>query len=397
MPRIAVVVASRANYARIKSLLRSLRDNPQVELQVIAAASTLLHRYGNAISVMRCDGFEPVAEVQYLIEGETPTIMAKSTGLAILEMANVFERLKPDMVVTVADRFETLATAVAASYMNIPVAHTQGGEVTGSIDESVRHAITKLSHIHFPATEIARQRVVLMGEDPRWVFKVGCPAIDLILDTDLDQKPQDVVQRYGGIGSELNLNKPYLIVLQHPVTTEYMQGLHQIQETLKAVTRLKMQTILLWPNADAGSDDVAKGIRHFREHEKPDYVHFYRNFKPEDFLVLMNSAACMIGNSSSAIREGAFLGMPTVNIGVRQNARERGPNVIDVEYNADEIVAAVRQHLLIGRYQSSELYGDGHAGARMAEILAQFTRADIPVQKVLHYPQFWEQSRRLAA
>lgn len=163
MNKVAVVVASRANYARIKSVLFALRRQPHIELQLIIGASALLHRYGNAIDVIEGDGLRPVAHVQFLIEGETPTTMAKSTGLAIIELSTLFENLKPDVVVTVADRFETLATAVTASYMNIPVAHTQGGEVTGSIDESVRHAITKLSHVHFPATDVACQRLLCMG------------------------------------------------------------------------------------------------------------------------------------------------------------------------------------------------------------------------------------------
>ncbi|MBX7075294.1 MAG: UDP-N-acetylglucosamine 2-epimerase (hydrolyzing) [Pirellulales bacterium] len=393
MKKVAVVVASRANYARVKTVLRALQDSPDVELQLIVGASALLHRYGNAVSVIENDGFEPVAKVQFLIEGETPATMAKSTGLAMIELSSIFERLAPDCVVTVADRYETLATAVSASYMNIPVAHTQGGEVTGSIDESVRHAITKLSHLHFPATEVARQRLLSMGEHPEWVFHSGCPAIDLILETDLTQCPQAVLSRYGGTGEKLDLSKPYLLVMQHPVTTEFTQALQQIQETIKALEKLRMQTIMLWPNADAGSDDVAKGMRLYREQLKPEYVHFYRNFTPEDFLVLMHNAACMIGNSSSAIREGAFLGMPAVNVGNRQNARERGRNVLDAHYDAAEIVTAVRRHLAIGRYPSDHLYGDGHAGERIAQILTVTERAAVPIQKTLYTPQLSEPMR----
>ncbi len=397
MNKIAVVVASRANYARIKSVLTGLQEHPNIELQVIAAASALLHRYGSAIDVMRRNGFEPTAQVQYLIEGETPQIMAKSVGLAIIEMSSVLDHLKPDAVITVADRFETLATAVAASYMNIPVVHTQGGEVTGSIDESVRHAITKLAHIHFPATQLAQQRLLRMGEDPRWVFHVGCPAIDLITQTDFSQTPQEVVARYGGTGSRLDLSQPYLLVLQHPVTTEYGDGMRQIEATIEAVRRLKMQTVMLWPNADAGSEDLAKGIRCFRERDMPDFIHFYRNFDPQDFLVLMQNCSSMIGNSSSAIREGAFLGMPAVNIGTRQQNRERGQNVIDVDYSADQIVTAVRKHLAVGRYPADHLYGDGRAGQRMAEILGELSMGEVPIQKVLHFAGLHSPERRLVA
>src|SRR4029079_6719023 len=173
--KICVVVNSRANYGRIKTVMRAVTEHPKLELQLIVGASALLHRFGSVIDVIRADGFEPTAVVHSMVEGETPTTMAKSTGLGILELASQFENIKPDVVLTVADRFETISTAIAASYMNIPVAHTQGGEVTGSIDESVRHAITKLSPFQFPATELAARRVVAMGEDPAWVFNVGCP------------------------------------------------------------------------------------------------------------------------------------------------------------------------------------------------------------------------------
>ncbi len=393
MKKIAIVVASRANYARIKSVLFALRNKPDVELQVIVGASALLQRFGNAVDVMRKEGFPPVAQVHCIIEGETPTTMAKSTGLAIVELATLFENLNPDLVMTVADRFETLATAVAASYMNIPLAHTQGGEVTGSIDESVRHAITKLAHVHFPATKVARQRLLCLGEDPEWIHLVGCPAIDLILLTDLNKSPNSVLSQYGGTGSQLDLREPYLLVLQHPVTTEFKKGLDQIQETTRALERLRMPTIMLWPNVDAGSEDVAKGMRLFREQKKPDYVHFYRNFTPEDFLVLMNHAACMIGNSSSAIREGAFLGMPAINIGSRQHVRERGRNVIDVDHNADQIVMAVKRQLAVGRYQPDHIYGDGHAGQRIADVVSRLDLQNFPIQKILHYPQFWPTKR----
>jgi len=185
--------------------------------------------------------------------------------------------------------------------------------------------------------------------------------------------------------------------LQHPVTTEYPRGLEQIQATLRALDILRMPTIMLWPNADAGSDEIAKGIRQFREHKNPNYIHFYRNFSPEDFLVLMRHAACMIGNSSSAIREGAFLGTPAVNIGSRQQARERGRNVVDVDYDTEQIVSAVRRQVAMGRYPPDYLYGDGHAGERIAAILARLQPGEIPVQKVLYYPQFWEKRYRQSA
>lgn len=379
--KVCVAVHSRANYGRIKSVLQAIRDNPALELQLIVGASGLLHRYGSVIDVMRKDGFEPNATVYSIVEGETPTTMAKSTGLAIMELATQFENLKPDVVITVADRFETIATAIAASYMNIPVAHTQGGEITGSIDESVRHAVTKLSHIHFPATELARDYVIRMGEDPAAVHFTGCPSIDAIASLDLSS-PGDLFARYRGVGADLDPSQPYIVVLQHPVTTEYGRGLQQIEETLHAVYKIGMQTAWLWPNVDAGSDDVSKGIRRFREAYQPEKMHFYINFAVEDYARLINNAACLAGNSSSALREGAFLGVPAVNIGTRQSGREHAENVVHANYDRNAIEVAIRKQIAHGRYPRSTMFGDGKAGERIAKILGE---ADLKVQKQLNY------------
>jgi UDP-hydrolysing UDP-N-acetyl-D-glucosamine 2-epimerase len=380
--KVCVVVASRANYGRIKSVLKAIQAHPKLELQVIVAASALLPRFGNLQDIMRKDGIDSHTIVYYIVEGENPTTMAKSTGLGIIELATQFEILKPDVVLTVADRFETMATAVAASYMNIPLAHTQGGDITGSIDESVRHAISKLAHIHFPATDLSAKRLMKMGEDPARIKMTGCPSIDLIhsLDTRL---PADFFQKHGGVGGRMEVKKPYLVVLQHPVTTEYGKGFAQINETLEAVAALKMQTAWLWPNVDAGSDDISKGLRVFREKYKPDYLHFFRNFPPEEYAKLIANAECLIGNSSSGLREGCFLGTPVVNIGTRQQGRERGANVVDAKYDAKDILAKIKKQLKHGRYPKNPLFGDGQAGARIAQLLAELPLNGI--QKKLTY------------
>lgn len=382
--KVCVVVNSRANYGRIKTFLTASQKNQFIDLQLIVGASALLHRFGEAITVIRQDGFQPNAVVHSILEGETPTTMAKSAGLGIVELATHFDNLKPDLVLTVADRFETIATAIAASYMNIPLAHTQGGEVTGSIDESVRHAITKLAHVHFPATERAREFLIRMGEDPRNVYLVGCPSIDLLVSQDL-ALPSDIFERYRGVGAELSPSKPYMIVLQHPVTTEYGQGLEQISATLQAVEKISnsgVQVVWLWPNVDAGSDDIAKGLRTFREQRAPKNIHFFRNFSPDDYARLLNNATCITGNSSSGIREAAFLGIPCVNIGTRQRNRERAANVVDVPYAAEEIEKAIVFQLRKTRYPSSLLFGDGTAGARMSDILSS---CQLSVEKQLNY------------
>lgn len=379
--KVCVVVASRANYGRIKTVLREIDKHLDLELQLIVGASALLYRFGQVVDVITQDGFEVTARLYSIVEGENLTTMAKSTGLGIIELATIFENLKPDVVLTVADRFETMATAVTASYMNIPVAHTQGGEVTGSIDESVRHAITKLSHIHFVATEASRERVIKMGEEPARVFNTGCPAIDAISSIDLSL-PEDLFKRYGGVGRPINATKPYIVVLQHPVTTEYGSGLEQINETLAAIKMLNMQTIWLWPNVDAGSDDISKGLRVFREQNPDVPLHLFRNFAVEDYARLINNCACLIGNSSSGIREGAFLGIPVVNIGTRQQHRERSNNVLDTQHHRNSILNAIQSQLNHGRYPGVPLFGDGSSGKRIAKLLAT---EELKIQKAITY------------
>ena len=363
------MVASRANYARVKTVLEAVREHPDLQLQVVAGASLVLERFGNAVDVMSLDGFAPDATIRFIIEGETPATMAKSTGLGLLELPTVFELLRPDVVLTVADRFETIATAIAAAYMNIPVAHTQGGELSGSIDESVRHAVTKLAHLHFPATELSTQRVLEMGEDPETVFNVGCPSIDLVARADLSLG-SDTVASFGGAGEPFEPAEPFVLMMQHPVTTEYGQGYQQIQASLEAIADSGFQALVFWPNVDAGSDEIAKGIRQFREHGRARRFHFFRNLPPEMFFKLMANTACMVGNSSASLREGAFLGTPAVLVGTRQSNRERGENVIEVANEKGAILRALRDQIAHGKYEPDHRFGDGRAGGRIAALLA---------------------------
>jgi UDP-hydrolysing UDP-N-acetyl-D-glucosamine 2-epimerase len=384
MRKIAIFVGSRANYSSIKSVMRAVQDHADLELQLIVGASAVLDRFGSVVDVICADGFQPNAKINMMIEGETLTTMAQSTGLGLLQLPTVLEQLAPDVVVTVGDRFETMATAVAAAYMNIPLAHTMGGEVTGTIDESIRHAVTKLAHIHFPANEDAAQRIIRMGEDPQHVYNVGCPRIDIVAEilAETDDLPMREWIEREGVGGVVDLDKPFLLVNQHPVTTEYGQGEAQINATLEALQRLEMPTLMLWPNIDAGSEDISRGMRKFRERHDHDHIRFYKNFPIETFVRLMKRAAVLVGNSSAAIREGAFIGVPAVNIGTRQAGRERGPNVLDVSYEADQIVTAVEQQLAQGHYPTAHIYGDGGAGTRIADILST---CPLHVQKRITY------------
>jgi UDP-hydrolysing UDP-N-acetyl-D-glucosamine 2-epimerase len=381
--KVCVVITARPSYARIKTVLEAIQRHPNLELQLVVGASALLERYGPVVDVIRADGFEPNAVVYMVVEGENLVTTAKSTGLGVVELATLFDNLKPDVVVSIADRYETIATAIAASYLNIPVAHVQGGEVTGSIDEKVRHAVTKLANLHFVSNEKAAERVIRMGEDPSTVFVTGCASVDLaarIVAEGLDGF--DPFVRYGGVGHSFDANRGYLIVMQHPVTTEYEDALDQIHETLIAVERLTYPTFWFWPNVDAGSDRVSKGIRQFREVHQELPIYFFKNMTPEDFLRLLTGAGCLVGNSSVGIREASFLGTPVVNVGNRQAGRDKGPNVIDVAYSTKEIIEAVHRHLSNGRYPSTTLYGDGKAGDRIAELLASAT---LRVEKRLVY------------
>jgi UDP-hydrolysing UDP-N-acetyl-D-glucosamine 2-epimerase len=381
--RICVLVTARPSYSRIRSALSAIQAHPGLELQLVVAASALLERYGNAIQAIEHDGFTPAARVYMVLEGENLVTSAKSTGLGLVELATVFDNLQPDAVVTVADRYETLATAVAASYMNIPVVHVQGGEVTGSIDEKVRHAVTKLANLHLVSTALARERVIRLGEEPDSVVLTGCPSIDIAAQVaakpDLDFDP---FERYGGVGPREDLSKGYLVVMQHPVTTEYEEARQQVDATLYAVKETGLPVLWFWPNVDAGSDGTSKGIRIFREKEKPENFHFFRNMLPEDFLRLLYRATAIVGNSSVAIRECSFLGVPAVNVGTRQMGRERGQNVIDVEHHKTAIATAIQDHIRRGRPAGDPLYGDGHAGARIADTLAS---CELRVEKRLTY------------
>jgi UDP-hydrolysing UDP-N-acetyl-D-glucosamine 2-epimerase len=382
--KVCVVVTARPSYSRIKTALRAIVQHPALELQLVVAASALLDRYGNAIRVIEEDGFPIAARVYSVLEGENPAAMAKTTGIGLLELATVFDNLRPDVVVTIADRYETLSTAVAASYMNIPVAHVQGGEVTGSIDEKVRHAVTKLADVHFVASKKAAERVIRMGERPSSVHVTGCPSIDLVAEVlatgaALDFDP---IERYGGVGPGLNISNGYLVVMQHPVTTEYPLARQHVLETLEAVAETRMPTLWFWPNVDAGSDGTSAGVRMFRENVKPDNIHFFKNMIPTDFLRLLHNSRCLLGNSSVGIRECSYLGVPVVNVGSRQYGRDRGVNVIDADYNRGSILCALQRHLCNGRYPRDPLYGDGQAGPRIAQSIEH---AELDIEKRLTY------------
>ncbi len=370
--KICVVVTARPSYSRVKTALAAIEQHPELELQLVVAASALLEKYGSAVNYIKEDGFKISARVFNVLEGENLTAAAKTTGIGILELSTVFENLKPDIVISIADRFETMATAIAASYMNIPLAHIQGGEVTGNIDEKVRHAITKLSDYHLVASEGAKERVIRLGEAKEVVFNTGCPSIDLAKEVqDNPILDFDPYKKYGGVGRLQDLEGGYYVVMQHPVTTQYAEARKQVEQTLEAMIQVDKPVLWFWPNVDAGSDGTSNGIRAFRERRPGNPFHFFKNMEPKDFLKLLFNADALIGNSSVGIRECAFLGIPVVNIGVRQNGRERGENVIDVGYDKQQIVEALTDITEKARPQGSNVYGGGDAGKQIAEVLSK--------------------------
>lgn len=375
--KLCVVINSRGNYAKLKPIIDLVKRDRFFELQVVVGGGVISRRYGEI-------DIPHDKKCYFLVEGGTPFTMAKSAGYAANDFAVALNELKPDAVMLVGDRYEVLPIAMVSAYMNIPVIHLEGGEVSGSIDESIRHAVTKLSHLHFPCTELARKRIVFMGESPDSVFNVGATSLDVLRGLDLnDLNPLFLFQTKTGVGETIDFCDDYMIVIYHPVTTEYGNALSNVKELASAVLKSGVQAVWLWPNFDAGTEDVAKGMREFREIvENAYFIRFFTGVPIEIYGPMLKNASCIVGNSSSGIRESAFLGVPCVNIGSRQNNRERGKNVYDVPCNTEQILDGIRLQMKHGRYESSHLYGDGRASGRIVQKIKSFK---FNVQKELSY------------
>jgi UDP-hydrolysing UDP-N-acetyl-D-glucosamine 2-epimerase len=281
--KVCVVITARPSYSRVKTALRAIDEHPELELQLVVVGSALLSKYGSSVDFIEQDGFKIAMKVHTTMDGDALTTMAKSTGVGIMELSSTFYHLKPDIVLTIADRFETMSTAIAASYMNIPLAHLQGGEVTGNIDEKVRHAITKLSDIHLVSSADAYERVIKMGEETSTVHLTGCPSIDLAKNVEGMKLDFDPYEKYKGVGAQPNWKDGYVVVLMHPVTTHYETAFEEITNVLKAVERLNKTTFWFWPNVDAGSDGTSKGIRVYRENSELKNFHFFKNMERTRF------------------------------------------------------------------------------------------------------------------
>ncbi len=371
MKRVCVVIGSRANYASIKSVLEAFQTANEIKLQIVLMGSALSSRYGDIGVQIEQDGFEINYRIDSLLENSLPSTMAKTTGLTLIEMATCLDHLNPDIVFTIGDRYETIATAIASAYTNRILVHTMGGELTGTIDESVRHAVTKLSHLHFVATRQSKLNILQMGESEEYVHVTGCPRIDFVKSALANVEDSNLSQRINeiGVGSSIDLLQPFLILALHPVTTEWRLARSQIEISLQAAEKLKLPTIVVWPNADAGTSEMARGIRSWRETHSDHNFRFVSDLNPEDFFQLMSKCSLMIGNSSAGIREGSFIGTPFLNLGSRQSHREFASNTTHSDWSLEEILTKARIMLEKGPFETCNLYGDGHASKRIVSLI----------------------------
>ncbi|MBI2055589.1 MAG: UDP-N-acetylglucosamine 2-epimerase (hydrolyzing) [Candidatus Sungbacteria bacterium] len=364
--RVCFVITNRIHYARQEILLDQLRTDPEIELQLVVGGSALLDKYSNVAARLDAKGFVVHEKMLNLVEGGNHPAMAKTAGLAVLELTNTFQKLDPDIVLIRGDRFEQLAAAMTAAYLDKTVAHIEGGDLTGTIDESVRHAITKLAHIHFVTNDHAYRRVLQMGENPAYVFNVGSPDIEFAAH--VERRINAEVLNRIGVGGVIDFSKPYILVIQHPVTSE-RDNLGNILETLQAVSSLGMQTLWFWPNPDAGTDEISGGIRRFREKTMIPQIRFVIDIDPWDFIALLRHARCLVGNSSAGMKEAGFFGVPVVNIGTRQHGRLRAENILDVGYDAAAIKGAVETQISHGPYAPSQALYKPETSKRIRKVL----------------------------
>jgi len=367
--KICFPIMNRIHYARQKRLLQLLNRHPQIELQLVVGGSVLLDKYGHHFfSAIKADGFRVEETLFNIIEGGNHVTMAKTAGLTALEFANLLHKLNSDIVLIRGDRFEQMAIAMVAAYINKTVAHIEGGDLSGSIDESVRHAITKLAHIHFVTNNDARKRVIQMGEHPKYVFNVGSPDVEFA--SLVKKRVDSYVVNNVGLGHEIDFREPYLMVMQHPVTTEYRNREYE-EILLEAVDDLNMQTIWFWPNIDAGTAEMAKAIRVYRESGqlKNNKIRFIIDLLPEDFIAVLKNAGVLVGNSSAGIKESSYFGIPVVNIGTRQNQRLRAQNVLDVGHAKTDVAKAIKKQISHGKYRSSNLYFKPNTSRKIVDVL----------------------------
>ena len=379
MRKITVVTGTRAEYGLSRSIFKAIERNHSLELAVIVTGMHLMKEFGYSYRLIEEDGFRIEHNTGVVQKDDTGYAMAEAFGRNVISITRALAKIKPDIMMVLTDLGHTLAGAIAASHLNIPVAHVHGGDVSGGIDELIRHATTKFSHIHFPASELSAERLHRMGEEPWRIFMFGAPGIDEIKNS----KPIDENDLLGKY--RLHPREIFVLVIQHPVTTEEDVG-NQIRETISAIQELKIRAIIIYPNVDAGGRIIIKEYQKLRSEP---YISMYKNIPRQDYLSLLRYASCMIGNSSSGIIEAPYFRLPVINIGTRQRNRQRAGNVIDVEYDSRQIVNAVKKAISKEFIESldniTSPYGKGDAGEKMARVLAEIELNDKLINKVLSY------------
>jgi len=378
--KILYVSGSRADYGLMRSVLFRIHNHPGMELHIAVTGMHLMPEFGSTINEIQQDGFT-CHRVDVTYAQDTKESMVQFIGGFIQGFVQLAREIHPDIILLLGDRGEMLGAAVVGAYLGIPVAHIHGGEVTSTADESARHAITKLSHIHLPATEGSARRIIQMGEDPRNVFVVGAPGLDEILEMPLESV-KEVADRYA-----LNPSVPLILVIQHPVPLEPIDPAVQMNETLKAVCSFPHQIFAIYPNADAGGRAMIEVIKKYAADGN---IRAFQSIVHDDFLPILQLSSVIVGNSSSGIIEAPSFGVPAINIGTRQNGRERGENVIDAGYDSGEIVAAIRRALSDEEFKRKvktaiNPYGNVNSSEKITDVLEKIVITPKLLQKRMMY------------
>ena len=379
--KVSVTTGSRADYGILRPVLKAISESKKLELYLIVTGMHLSGKYGKTINEIKKDGFRIFATMDMLPKGDSTYFMSKALGEGITAFSKIFRKHNPDINLVLGDRDEMLASALAAYHMNIPNAHIHGGDKSqGGIDEYNRHAITKISNIHFAATNNSRKRIIMMGEDPKYVFLTGSPSIDEIANNKITSK-KELEKKYN-----LKFSGNEILLVQHPVTTETDLSGKQIANTLEAITRLKKTTISVAPNSDAGNKKIFEYLRFFSR--KYDFIRMYKTLSRSDFLGMLNNCGVLVGNSSSGIIEASYFNIPVVNIGIRQKGREKGPNVIDVVGSTNSIYRAILKTLKMGKrrkFVKEHLYGNGKAAVKIVHHLEKIELKKELIKKQIFY------------
>lgn len=368
-------------YGYSRPIMRKIEREPGMRYSLIVTNQHLLPSFGHTVSEIEKDNLNITDRIYMALDGYTPATMAKSLGVFLLGVTDALVRLKPDITLVVGDRGEHLIAAMAAAHMNIPVAHIQAGELSGNIDGMTRHAIARFAHLHFASNQDAADRLRKTGEQEFRIFLTGAPQLDELVNSEYASR-EEVAAIF-----RLDLKKPTILVAQHPVTEEFGGAQKQIQETLEAVTSFGLQTIVIFPNNDAGSEEIRRVMERYR---KP-FLRIERNLPRRLYAGLMNVASVLVGNSSSGLIEAPCFKLPAVNIGNRQRDRFRGNNVIDVPYAQEAIRRGIEKALsaefqkFIRENCDNPYFGDGRVSDRIVEILKTVSIDEKLLKKQLAY------------